>query len=112
MNFWNKVTIGTKFLFGGWESALDYLLDFLNGYLSKPNVSENVKKVYDTAKWALDWMLKLQSYVPEKWKNESGAIISVIHNILLVVEDGKIHTDELKVLTNAFYDAKAKWYED
>ena len=46
MNLWNKLTLGTKFLFGGWESALDYLLGFLNTYLAKDGVSKKVTKAF------------------------------------------------------------------
>lgn len=112
MSFWNKITIGTKFLFGGWESALDYLLGFLNDYLAKPGVAEKVEKVRDTASWALDWLLKLKTYVPTKWHNEYNAVTDVVADVIKVANDGKISTDEIKALTQSFADAKAKWDED
>lgn len=112
MNFWNKITIGAKFLFGGWESALDYLLGFLNDYLAKPNIAENAKKVYDTASWAVSWFSKLENFVPQKWHNEYASILHVALSIVDVAADGQISSDEINDLVEAFKIAKAKWDED
>lgn len=112
MNFWNKITIGAKFLFGGWESALDYLLGFLNDYLAKPDVAGKVKQVYDTATWALDWLLKLKVYIPVKWRGEYGIITDVVADVVSVAGDGKITVDEIKALGASFTEAKTKWEED
>lgn len=112
MNFWNKITIGCKFLFGGWESALDYLLGFLNDYLAKPGVADKVKQVYDTATWALNWLLKLKVYIPVKWRGEYGIITDVVADVVSVAGDGKITVDEIKALAASFAEAKTKWEED
>lgn len=112
MNLWNKITLGTKFLFGGWESALDYLLGFLNDFLAKDGIADKVKKVYDTAKWGLDWLYKLRPYVPLKWCTEYEVIMDVIGDVLSVAKDGKIESAELTALAAAFKEAKAKWDED
>lgn len=112
MNLWNKLTLGTKFLFGGWESALDYLLGFINGYLAKPNIADKVEKVRDTAAWALDWLLKLKVYIPAKWHNEYNAVTDVVADIIAVANDGKLTAEEVKSLAIAFNEAKAKWDED
>lgn len=112
MSIWNKLTLGTKFLFGGWESALDYLLGFLNGYLAKPNIAGKVEKVRDTAAWALDWLLKLGEHVPAKWRNEYGAVTDVVADVIAVANDGKLTAAELAGLATSFKEAKAKWDED
>ena len=112
MSFWQKLTMGTKFLFGGWESALDYLLGFLNEFLSKPNVAGKVEKVRETCAWALDWLLKLKTYVPTKWRNEYDAVTDVVADIIAVANDGQLTTEELKNLAVSFSDAKAKWDEE
>lgn len=112
MNLWNKLTLGTKFLFGGWESALDYLLNFLNAYLAKENIANKVEKVRDTAAWALNWLLKLGEYVPDKWRNEYGAITDVVADVIAVANDGKLTATEIKALAASFAEAKAKWDED
>lgn len=112
MNFWNKITLGTKFLFGGWESALDYLLGFLNTYLAKDGVSEKVTKVRETCAWALDWLLKLRVYVPTKWHNEYNAITDVVADVIAVSRDNRITAAEIKALAASFAEAKAMWEAD
>lgn len=112
MSFWNKIVIGSKFLFGGWESALEYLLRFLNEYLNKPEVAKNVEKINDTAAWALGWLAKLRKYVPSKWFNKYDAIVVVLSEILAITEDKLLTVDECKRLTTAFMEAKAKWEQD
>lgn len=112
MNFWNKITLGTKFLFGGWESALDYLLGFLNQYLEKKGLTDDIKKLQKTLDWALGWATKIGKYVPNKWRNEYFAICDIIADIISVCEDGKLTTDEVKALSEAFAEAKRKWEED
>lgn len=112
MNLWNKITLGTKFLFGGWESALDYLLGFLNDFLAKPNVAGKVEKVRDTAAWALDWLLKLKIYVPTKWHNEYNAVTDVVADVIAVANDGRLTAAELTGLAASFKAAKAKWEAD
>lgn len=112
MSFWNKITIGAKFLFGGWESALDYLLGFLNNYLAKPGVAEKVKEVHSTARWALDWLLDLSPFIPEKWKVEYGIIMNLVADIVSVAADGKVEAKELADLIETFREAKEKWDED
>lgn len=112
MNIWNKLTLGTKFLFGGWESALDYLLSFLNTYLAKENIANKVDKVRDTAAWALDWLMKLRVYVPTKWRNEYNAVIDVVADVIAVANDGKLTATEIKALATSFTEAKKMWDAD
>jgi hypothetical protein len=112
MNVWNKITLGTKFLFGGWESALDYLLGFLNTYLAKDGVAEKVTKVRETCAWALDWLLKLRVYVPTKWHNEYNVITDVVADVIAVANDGKITAVEIKTIAASFAEAKAMWDAD
>ena len=112
MNLWNKIKLGTKFLFGGWQSALDYLLEFFNDYLGKENVAPNVAKVVKTAKWVLDWLVKLTPYVPKKWLNEYVAISGVVADIIAVANDGKLDSDEISALADSFKEAKKRWEED
>lgn len=112
MNIWNKLTLGTKFLFGGWESALDYLLRFLNDYLAKDGVAEKVTKVRETCAWALDWLLKLRVYIPTKWHNEFNAITDIVADVIAVANDGKLTAAELTALAASFAEAKKMWDAD
>lgn len=112
MNLWNKITLGAKFLFGGWETALDYLLGFLNTYLAKDGVSEKVTKVRETCAWALDWLLKLRVYVPTKWHNEYNAITDVVADVIAVSRDNRITAAEIKAFAASFAEAKKMWDAD
>lgn len=109
MSFWNKITIGTKFLFGRWESALNDLLTIVNDYLAKPEVAHNAKKVYDTAKWAFGWLCKLESYVPAKWYGEYTAIQTMFSVVVDIAEDGKLTYEEIDKFIKSFHKAKAEW---
>ena len=112
MNIWNKITLGSKFLFGGWTSALDYLLGFLNTFLAKENVAAKIDRVRETCAWALDWLLKLKIYVPTKWLNEYTAITNIGADVIAVANDGKLTVEEIAALSEAFQTAKRKWEED
>lgn len=112
MNLWNKITLGTKFLFGGWEAALDYLLNFLNEFLARPNVADKAAKLRSTCEYALNFMLRLKEYVPEKWQNEYNAIIDVVADIIAVTRDNRITAEEVKTLAASFAEAKKLWEED
>lgn len=111
MNLWNKIVLYTKFLYS-WESALNYLLGFLNDYLAKEGVAEKSKKVYDTVEWAVGWMDKLTKYCPDIWLNEYSAILMVLDELLLICKDHEITADEIKQISTTFAEAKAKWDED
>lgn len=112
MNLWNKLTLGTKFLFGGWEAALDYLLNFLNDYLAKPNVADKAEKLRTTCEYALNTLLRIKEYVPEKWQNEFNAILDVVADIIAVSRDNRITAAEVKVLAASFAGAKQMWDAD
>ena len=109
MNLWNKLTLGAKFLFGGWEAALDYLLNFLNDYLAKPNVADKAAKLRSTCEYALTFLNRLKEYVPEKWQNEFNAIVDVVADIVVVAKDNRITAAEIKALAASFAEAKRMW---
>ena len=112
MNLWNKMTLGTKFLFGGWEAALDYLLNFLNEFLARPNIADKAVKLRNTCEYALNFMLRLKEYVPEKWQKEFNAILDVVADIIAVTRDNRITAEEVKTLAASFAEAKKMWDED
>ena len=67
MSLWNKIVIGTKFLFGGFESATDYALQLLNKYLAKDKVAANVQKAREYVENILGFLRKYQDFCPGKW---------------------------------------------
>lgn len=109
MNLWNKLVVGAKFLFGGFESATDYLLDLLNKYLSKASVSNNVQKAREYVASILGYMRKYEKYCPAIWATHYEKLETAIQTLLDVFEDSKITPDELDGAVSAFKDAIEEW---
>jgi hypothetical protein len=112
MSTWVKLNLGIRYLFGGYDSALSYLLKFINEFLEKEAVFAKVERVNNVISWALDKALSFSKYVPEKWMGEFTAITMVLGDIIVVTKDGKITDEELKSLTASFKEAKLAWEKE
>lgn len=109
MNWWNKLVIGAKFLFGGFESATDYVLKLLNGFLSKDNVAANVQKSREFVETMLRFLRKYEKYCPAIWANDYLRLVCVVQKLSDVFEDGKVSASELVEVTAAVQAAIADW---
>ncbi|MGN0851870.1 MAG: hypothetical protein ACI4Q3_00675 [Kiritimatiellia bacterium] len=113
MTLWQKLTTGTKFLFGGFDAAVDYLLNkVLNPYLTTDAVAGNVRKAYETANAVLGYLRKYASWCPSAWEKYYNAIVEAVDVMVGVFADGKVETEEITACINAFKTARAAWNED
>lgn len=113
MSTWQKIVTGTKFLFGGFESAVDYLLNtVLNPYLQTEAVAANVKKAYNTAKTVYDFLVKYRRFCPTAWLTEYDATLRAVDAMVSVFEDGRVTREEIFAVVEAVQSARAAYMKD
>ena len=113
MTFWQKITIGTKFLFGGFESATDYALGLLNTFFStsSPTVAWIVKAVMLT-RTVHEYLVKFSEYCPSKWRDEYNAVLDAVGATADALSDLRLTSDEIKEITCKFKAVHTAWMED
>lgn len=113
MTFWQKITIGTKFLFGGFESATDYALGLLNTFLStaSPTVAWIMKAV-TLARTVYGYLVKYAEFCPSKWRDEYGAVLDAVGTTADALSDLRLTSEEIKEITGKFKAVHAAWMED
>ena len=109
MNIWQKLKLGTKFLFGSFESASDYLLKLTNDYLAKTNVAANVAKAREKIGYAFTWLVRLEPYCPKKWADDYHRILTAVEILFNALEDGSISAAELHRTTESVRIAYEEW---
>jgi len=109
MNLWNKIVLGTKFLFGGFESATDYLLGLLNSFLGKDNIAEKIQKTVEFVSTILKYMKKYEKYCPAIWATDYLKLMSVIQVLVDVFKDGKVESAEIQKAIDEVKSAIDDW---
>jgi len=109
MNLWNKIVLGTKFLFGGFESATDYLLGLLNDFIGKENVASKIQKALEFVSTILKYMKKYEKYCPAIWASDYPKLIDVLQMFVNVLDDSKVTADEVQGAIAAVKDAIKEW---
>lgn len=109
MNLWNKIVIATKFVFGGFESATDYLLKILNDFLSKGNIAEGVQKAREFVQSILQYMKKYEKYCPAIWVTHYEKLMAAVQTLVDVFEDGKVTSEEIENAVKAVKAAIEDW---
>jgi len=113
MSIWQKLTAGTKFLFGGFDSAVDYMLNtVLNPYLSVNTVAAKVKKAYETALSVYQFLCKYAMYCPACWRSYYDSILSALETMIATFEDGQVTRDEISKCVAALQTAKDAWNKE
>lgn len=112
MSLWNKIAIGAKFLFGGFESATDYALQLLNKYLAKDKVAANVQKAREYVENILGFLRKYQDFCPGKWAPHYDKVLTAVETLSKTLEDNKITPEELDKVIADVKNAIAEWMED
>ena len=112
MSLWNKIVIGTKFLFGGFESATDYALLLLNKYLAKDKVAANVQKAREYAENILGFLRKYQDFCPGKWAPYYDKVLTAVETLCKTLEDNKVTPEERDKVIADVKNAIAEWMED
>lgn len=109
MGLWNKIVLGAKFMFGGFESATDYLLKLLNDFLNREGVAGNVQKVREFALTTLTYLKKYEKYCPAIWANDYLRLEAAIQTIPDSLEDGSLSMEEIKKIIASVKDAIDNW---
>ena len=104
MNIWNKIVLGAKYLFGGFESAIDYLMGLLNEFLGRDDVAGKVQEVREFVAKILSYMKKYEKYCPAIWVTHYGKLMAAVQTLVDITEDGKVTSEELE---KAIADVKA-----
>ena len=109
MGLWNKIVLGAKFMFGGFESATDYVLKLLNDYLSKDGVADRVQKVREFTLTALSYIKKYEKYCPAIWANDYLRLEDVIQTLVDSFEDGNLSKEEIENTIASVKEAIDNW---
>lgn len=109
MNIWNKLVLGTKFLFGGFESATDYLLKLLNNFLSGGKIAERIQKAREYVASILGYMKKYEKYCPAIWVTHYEKLEAAVQTLLDVFEDGQVTAEELDKAVSDIKAAIDEW---
>jgi hypothetical protein len=112
MTLWNKITLGCKFLFGGFESATDYLLNLLNKFLAKGHTPERIQKCNKYVETVLGYMRKYEDFCPGKWAPHYAKVVEAIQTLSDAFADNQITAEELDKAIEAVKAAIAEWMKD
>ena len=109
MGLWNKIVLGAKFMFGGFESATDYLLKLLNDFLNREGVAGNVQKVREFTLTTLKYLNKYEKYCPAIWANDYLRLEAAIQTIPDATEDGSLTKAEIEKIFKSVKDVIDNW---
>lgn len=112
MSFWNKLTLGYKFLVGGFESATDYLLNLLNKFLAKGHTPKHIQKCREYVETVLGYMRKYADFCPGKWIPHYYKLVNAIQTLNDAFADNQITAEELDKAIEAVKAAIAEWMQD
>ena len=112
MTLWNKIVVGAKILFVGFESATDYILKLLSAFLHTDGVAENVQNVRSYVDAALGYMRKYSRFCPACWVTHYDKLIVAIQTFSDAFADNEITLDEMKKAKADLMDAISEWMKD
>ena len=107
----SKLKIAFKYLFGGMEAVVDYLLDIVNQALAAIDPAKRAKiaAAYNTLCKVLATMTSLAWLVPTKWQSAYRMTISAVSDAADALADFKIEAAELTKVKDAFNAAVMAW---
>ena len=110
----SKFKLIWKFLFGGREAVLDYVIDVANNLVAKLGDAkqDEIKGYLASAKSVLAKMSDLTWLCPQKWLAAYGATLSAFGDLVEALEDLKVTAEEITEVVTAFQTAYAAWRAD
>ena len=107
----SKFKIIWKFLFGGREAVLDYILDTANSLVAKIGEAkqEEVKGYLAQAESILATLDKYSWLCPQKWLATYTATLSAFADVVQALSGLKLTGDEVTSICAAFQTAYAAW---
>ena len=110
----SKIKIIWKFLTGGREAVLDYILDTANSLVAKISEAkqEEVKGYLAQAESILATLDKYSWLCPQKWLAAYTATLSAFADVVAALDDLSLTSDEIAKIVAAFQSAYAAWRAD
>jgi hypothetical protein len=110
----SKLKIIWKFLFGGREAVLDYLLDTANSLVAKIGDAKQseVKGYLAQAETILATLNRYSWLCPQKWLNAYGLTLTAFADVVQALSDLKLTPEEVTSICAAFQTAYAAWRAD
>jgi hypothetical protein len=110
----SKFKIVMKFLFGGKEAVLDYVLEVANNFVAKlsDTKQEEIKGCLEQARKILAALEKYSNFCPNKWINAYMTTVSAFADIVDAMSDLKLTPEEIEHIYTAFKSAYASWLSD
>lgn len=105
----SKVKIAFKFIFGGKEAVIDYILGVLNSFLAQAAISDKTRDGYELAMKVLYYLQKYASWCPRKWEKEYSLLIQTVSTLTGVFQDTQITREEVEACIAQFQKAYAEW---
>ena len=110
----SKLKLIWKFLFGGREGVLDYVLDVANNFVAEiSSAKQNELKGYlKNAQSILDTLTGLKWLCPSKWRKAYLLTISAFADVVTALGDLAISSDEITGIVASFQSAYCAWRTD
>ena len=107
----SKFKIVWKFLTGGREAVLDYVLDVANNLVARLGDAkqDEIKGYLASAKSVLAKMSDLTWLCPQKWLAAYGATLSAFGDLVDALADLKVTAEEITEVVAAFQTAYSAW---
>ncbi len=107
----SKIKIIVKFLFGGREAVLDYVLDQANSLVAKIGDAKQteIAGYLSKAETILATLDKYSWLCPQKWLTAYTATLSAFADVVSALSDLKLTPDEVTHICAAFQSAYAAW---
>ena len=105
------IKLAMKYLFGGKEAVLDYILDLANAAVANLSAAnkEKIKAAVALAENLLGWMDKLLAFCPQKWRGAWNETTLALAAVVNAADDLEVTPEELKDVTAKFAVAYAAW---
>ena len=107
----SKIKLIWKFIFGGREAVLDYVIDVANNLFAKlaEAKQEQVKSYLAQAQKILSTMQGVKWLCPSDWQNAYCETVEAFETVVVALSDLNVTTEEIKDCCAAFQSAYAAW---
>ena len=107
----SKLKLAWKFITGGREGVLDYVLDCANTFADRlaDAKREDLKSYLETAHGILGTLNSLSWLCPSKWRHAYALTLDAFADLVAALDDLNITHVELTDVCNSFRIAYAAW---
>ena len=107
----SKIKLALKYVFGGIDSVVEYLLDIVNQSLGRidPQNRAKIAAAFNTTQKVLSTLSAFQWLCPTKWQSAYSVTIQSVKAVVDALEDMEITADDLSRIKDAFNAAVIAW---